>query len=40
LRQSNPRVVKDPLAVVLIWRNNVDRIHLGLGLWPCRRENR
>jgi hypothetical protein len=28
LRQSNPRVVEYPLAVVLIWRNNVDRIHL------------
>ena len=40
LRQSNPRVVKDPLAVVLIWRNNVDRIHLGLDSWPCRRKNR
>jgi hypothetical protein len=29
LRQPNARIVKDPLAVVLIRRNNVDRIHPG-----------
>ena len=28
LRQSNARVVKDPLAVVLLWHTKVDRIHL------------
>ena len=28
LRQSNPRIIKDPLTVGLVWRNDVDRIHL------------
>ena len=41
LRQPNPRIVKDPLAVVLIRRNNVDRIHplrgIGRSGWNCNR---
>src|SRR5262249_46051685 len=28
-RQTNARIVENPLAMVLVWGNNVDRIHLG-----------